>query len=178
MSDDDRKMAESDLECAREAVKRLESASFLDQTDLIGPRILVGRLNQYAVPIFGLTPEVVDIIDRFNRILEGFPFTPGMLIRSVRVPGSDTPSAPSGPSIDGNESASFPLRSRQELILVAVEELGRKGPGPWRAQAICKQADLTNDSRARTDLSELHKEGFLRNDGAGYTRTAKSYPGP
>jgi hypothetical protein len=132
MWDDDRKTAEFDLERAREAVEGLESAPFLDQTDLIGPRILVGRLNQYAVPIFGLTPEVVDIIDRFNQIVAGFPAQPGTLIQPVQMSGLDVPPAPPVLSIDGNEiTVDGKTYVVPDRIAAFVQRLVDAGEGVW-----------------------------------------------
>jgi hypothetical protein len=84
---------------------------------------------------------------------------------------------PSGVGV-GGASASVRLTDRQELILKAITDLAGSNAGPWRGRKIAEQARLDYDSRIRTELSMLSKLGFLKNDGAGYARTDKPYPGP
>ena len=91
-------------------------------------------------------------------------------------PGPDMCPTP-GPSTGAN-AVPIKLTDRQELILAAMDALGRSAPGPWRGRKVAGQATLDYDSRLRTELSNLCKLGYLRNDGAGYARTDKPYQCP
>jgi hypothetical protein len=64
---------------------------------------------------------------------------------------------------------------RQDLILVAFNELGRDDSGPWQGRVIASKAGLDYDGRLRADLSSLKKLELLGHNDAGYFRTNKPY---
>jgi hypothetical protein len=139
------------LECAPLISDRKATLSTHTIQEMHGVRVKLMTCRPFAEQA-----EVRQIIDDFNRTVASRPKVQDPAIKGTQVR----------------------LTDRQELILVAINELAKTNPGPWRGKLIAERAQLDYDSRVRDDLSDLKKLGYLRNDGAGYIRTNKSCPCP